>query len=90
MSCIIVGTQKPTKHFILRSSCLRSSEFLRLFAETLRELLFLTHNDAQAPAAAMSEEGGKSVQTLRSIDLQTRPTDLGVYVCNLCIATRHL
>ena len=41
---------------------------------------FLTHVDARAPADCRREEGGKSVQALRSIDLQTRSTDLDVFV----------
>ena len=41
----------------------------------------LTHDDERAPAAAASGEGRKSVQALRSIDLQTRSTDLDVFVC---------
>ena len=45
------------------------------------ELLFLTHDDERAPAAAASGEGRKSVQGLRSIDLQTRSADLDVFVC---------
>ena len=44
-------------------------------------LFFLTHDDERAPAAAASGEGRKSVQALRSIDLQTRSADLDVFVC---------
>ena len=46
-----------------------------------RKPFFLTHDDERAPAAAASGEGRKSMQALRSIDLQTRSTDLDVSVC---------
>ena len=45
------------------------------------ELFFLTHGDERAPAAAAPGERRKSMQALRSIDLQTRSADLDVFVC---------
>ena len=47
----------------------------------LVKLFFLTHGDERAPAAAAPGERRKSVQALRSIDLQTRSADLDVFVC---------
>ena len=48
--------------------------------EVRLKLFFLTHDDERAPAAAASGERRKSVQALRSIDLQTRSADLDVFV----------
>ena len=44
------------------------------------KLFFLTHVDERAPAACRREERRKSVQALRSIELQTRSADLDVFV----------
>ena len=56
------------------------------------KLLFLTHDDERAPAAAASEEREKSVRALRWIDPATRSTDLDFLVCiashSLAIASK--